>query len=403
MANAINRFFGRPKPLKQGVFHYRSGGMLEGHRVHLRIETNGSGLLIIDADKIVYLNQTAAEIIKGLLDGMGDEELIAKMIKRYRASKETIEDDVDSLKHTIKRFAEATDTDPVTYLSNEDIALFTAGFSAPHRMDLVLSYEGCDLYRRFCMEQPEAVNAIGFDQWKRIIEILWNAGVPHILFAGGEPTASDHFVDLMRFAEEVGIVTGLLTNGRKLADMDYANMLVEAGLDHLQVTVLSPHEAVHDGLAGKGTWKQTVKGLENALATPIYCVAHTTFTKKNRDDIKGFVSFLKRKGVYAFAGDALVEGNTRADDQLVLSAREVQELTGALAAHTDAEGISFIWYGDEHVNTEAQPSGRWEYSLCIEPNGDVTPCERKYISFGNILKQDWEEIWKRSIQHSGKQ
>jgi MoaA/NifB/PqqE/SkfB family radical SAM enzyme len=400
MANAIRNFFTWAKPLKQGVFHYRSGGMLEGHRVHLRVESNGSGLLIIDADKIIYLNQTAAEILKSLLDGMSDEEVVTNMRARYRVAKETIEEDVDGLKHTIKRFAEATDVDPVTYLSNEDIVLFTGGFSAPHRMDVILTYEENDLYRRFCTKPAAEVKVITFEQWKRVIEILWNIGVPHILFAGGEPTGYEHFVDLVRFAEEVGIVTGLLTNGKKLSDMHYTNTLVDAGLDHLQVTLQSQNPAIHNALSGEGTWEQTVKGLENALATPIYCVAHTTFTKKNNDDIKGLVSFLKSKGVYAFAGNALVEGNVIAEDGLALSTEEARVVMEELSLKTEEEGISFLWYGNEHIDTESQPSGMWEYSLCIEPNGDVTPCELEYTSFGNILQKEWKEIWRKSIQHS---
>jgi MoaA/NifB/PqqE/SkfB family radical SAM enzyme len=400
MANAIKRLFTWAKPLKQGVFHYRSGGMLEGHRVHLRIESNGSGLLIIDADKILYCNQTAAEMLKGLLDGKSDEEVVTNMTARYRAASETVAEDVDDLKHTIKRFAEATDVDPVTYLSNEDIGLFTSGFSAPHRMDLILSYEGSDLYRRFCTKPPESPHTITFEQWKRVIEILWNVGVPHVLFGGGEPTANEHFVDLVRFAEEVGIVTGLLTNGTRLADGDYTNALVDAGLDHLQITILSHNAATHNALAGGGTWEGTVKGLENALATPLYCVAHATFTKKNKDDIGGFLSFLKGKGVYAFAGNALVEGNVVTGDGLALSPEETRDVANQLSREAEKCEIAFIWYGSETDATEVQPSGRWEYSLCIEPNGDVTPCEREYASFGNILEQPWQQIWKRSIKYN---
>jgi MoaA/NifB/PqqE/SkfB family radical SAM enzyme len=357
-------------------------------------------LLIIDADKIVYLNQTAAEILKSLLDGKSDEEVVTSMRKRYRVAKQDVEEDVDGLKHTIKRFAEATDVDPVTYLSNEDIKLFTGGFSAPHRMDIILTNEESDLYRRFCRKPATEEKRITFEQWKRVIEILWNIGVPHILFSGGEPTGFDHFVDLIRFAEEVGIVTGLLTNGRKLSDMHYMDTLVDAGLDHIQVTLQSQDAAVHNALAGEGTWEQSVKGLENALATPIYCVAHTTFTKKNKDDVNGLVSFLKRKGVYAFAGNALVAGNEIEGNDLVLSAEEARVLIEELSAKTEKEGISFTWYGNECIDTGSQPSGMWEYSLCIEPNGDVTPCEIEYLSFGNILEQPWPEIWKRSIQHN---
>jgi radical SAM protein with 4Fe4S-binding SPASM domain len=31
--------------------------------------------------------------------------------------------------------------------------------------------------------------------------------------------------------------------------------------------------------------------------------------------------------------------------------------------------------------------------MCVEPNGDVIPCQSYYESLGNILKDDWESIW----------
>ncbi|MCK4233271.1 radical SAM protein [candidate division WOR-3 bacterium] len=400
MANVLKKIFKRAKPLKKGVYHYRSGGTLEGHRVHLRIESNGSGLLIIDADKILYLNQTAAEIIKGFLDGKSNDEIVKVMIERYRVRKDTVSEDLESIKHTVKRFAEATDIDPVTYLSNKDLSMFTTGFSSPHRMDILLTYDNSDIFRSFCFKHPDEVVTINLEQWKRVIEILWNVGVPHILFSGGEPTSFEGFIDLVQFAEEVGIVTGLLTNGEKLADMNYTNSLVEAGLDHLQVTLESHRKEVHNKLVGEGTWEKSVKGLENALATPLYCVAHTTFTKKNMDDIPELISFLKEKGVYAFAGIALKEKMAIKEKGLSLTESEIKDVIKVLARETEKKGITFVWYGEEIVEGEAKTSGVWEYSMCIEPNGDVTPCEYEYKSFGNIQKDEWKDIWSKAIKYN---
>jgi radical SAM protein with 4Fe4S-binding SPASM domain len=40
------------------------------------------------------------------------------------------------------------------------------------------------------------------------------------------------------------------------------------------------------------------------------------------------------------------------------------------------------------------------YNMCIEPNGDVIPCQSYYQSLGNILSTKWSSIWnhKLSIQ-----
>ncbi|MEX1248182.1 MAG: SPASM domain-containing protein, partial [Anaerolineales bacterium] len=41
-----------------------------------------------------------------------------------------------------------------------------------------------------------------------------------------------------------------------------------------------------------------------------------------------------------------------------------------------------------------------EYSLCIEPNGDVLPCQSYYVSAGNILRDPWEQIWDGELFRS---
>jgi radical SAM protein with 4Fe4S-binding SPASM domain len=41
-----------------------------------------------------------------------------------------------------------------------------------------------------------------------------------------------------------------------------------------------------------------------------------------------------------------------------------------------------------------------EYSICIEPDGDVLPCQSYYVSAGNILSDPWESIWNSDLFRS---
>jgi radical SAM protein with 4Fe4S-binding SPASM domain len=41
-----------------------------------------------------------------------------------------------------------------------------------------------------------------------------------------------------------------------------------------------------------------------------------------------------------------------------------------------------------------------EYSLCVEPNGDVLPCQSYYVSAGNILQDPWDQIWNGELFRS---
>jgi radical SAM protein with 4Fe4S-binding SPASM domain len=38
-----------------------------------------------------------------------------------------------------------------------------------------------------------------------------------------------------------------------------------------------------------------------------------------------------------------------------------------------------------------------EYSICVEPNGDVLPCQSYYEPVGNLLRDPWDAIWNSPL------
>ncbi len=35
--------------------------------------------------------------------------------------------------------------------------------------------------------------------------------------------------------------------------------------------------------------------------------------------------------------------------------------------------------------------------MCVNPNGDVYPCQSYFESLGNILKDDWKTVWNSPL------
>jgi radical SAM protein with 4Fe4S-binding SPASM domain len=35
--------------------------------------------------------------------------------------------------------------------------------------------------------------------------------------------------------------------------------------------------------------------------------------------------------------------------------------------------------------------------MCVEPNGDVIPCQSYYHTLGNLLADPWESIWNHEL------
>lgn len=86
-----------------------------------------------------------------------------------------------------------------------------------------------------------------------------------VMFTSGEPTTHPDLPRYMRMAKELGYpVIGLITNGRRMAYRPYARELLEAGLNHVLVSIHGPSGKIHDMLTrSKGSFVQAVAGLAN--------------------------------------------------------------------------------------------------------------------------------------------
>ena len=132
-------------------------------------------------------------------------------------------------------------------------------------------------------------------------------GVFIVTFTGGEPTLREDLPELLTYAQKKGVVTGLVTNGRKLSDKRYVDKLEKAGLDFVQVTLESHKAKVHDQMTGaKGSWKETVAGITNAVLSKIYVTTNTTLSKYNAPDFLDSIDFIKGLGVDGFGCNSLI-------------------------------------------------------------------------------------------------
>ena len=107
------------------------------------------------------------------------------------------------------------------------------------------------------------------EEWKTILQKAWDAGIPHVVFTGGEPTLRPDLPDLIAEAERLGEVSGLLTNGLRLAEPAYLQTLLKSGLDHVMI-LLDPDD--------DKAWE----ALKAVHAEEIFETVHLTITKHNK-------------------------------------------------------------------------------------------------------------------------
>jgi len=387
------------QPLGKETLHYQTPPDAENqYRLHLRIEEDGRGLLIINAATVLHLNQTAAEHARLLIQGLSAGEAADAIARRYRVSREDAKRDFQDLREHITTLATTVDLDPVTYLDIERTDPFSAETSAPYRVDLALTYR---LDKTGTLD-PEARRRVdrelSGEEWQQVMRKLWDVGVPHVCFTGGEPTLRDDLVQLIRYGEDLGQVTGLLTNGRHLEDQDYLDKLLLAGLDHLQITLCSQDAETHDAIVGQeGAWDATVAGLRNAIDGDIYVVAHLLVTLANADSIVETVAYIADQDVPALALSSPVEAanSEKERERLEQALGEAEE-----AAHRN--GLRLVWdlaAPYTRVNPVEAESGLSRQQvirqhLYVEPDGDALPAQGYNVVLGNLLEDEWETIWR---------
>jgi radical SAM protein with 4Fe4S-binding SPASM domain len=393
------------KGLEPGTYSYDGVDDLAGHRFHLRVDSERKGVLIVDASRLLFLNGTALDLARCALEGMDERTASSYMKRRYRHLKrEKAREDFRKVMAQLVSFAEG-DMDVLNQVGSTQPAIGADDMPSPYRMDLALTYR-CQNECGHCYnEEKREVPELSKEVWLDIIDRLWDLGIPHVVFTGGEPTMVPFLPDLIRRSESHGQITGLITNGRNLAEVGYLMSLVQAGLDHVQVTVLSHKESVHDQLAGsEGAWAETVDGLKRALGQNLYVSTNTTIMSENLDDIEDTVRFLIDLGVENVSLNGIIRSGKGKEARSVTYG-DLKVLLTRVVSICEKAGVKLTWYTPTpycELNPLTFGLGIKQCTACslamaIEPDGSVLPCQSYYEPLGNIMEDEWEAIWDHQL------
>lgn len=410
--DALSKLFNRKPKIENRsgsvpqLFHYTFAQEGEKSRVHLRLDSDGHGTLIVNANRVMHLNPTAAFMAQLILEGKSDSVILQACSKQWNVADVQLRADLSAFQGQLHELIRPEGACPIHELDLETSMPFSARPSAPYRMDLALTYrcnnDCAHCYNARARSYPE----LDTRQWKLLLDKLWKLGVPHIVFTGGEATLRNDLPELIAHAESNGQITGLNTNARRLSNEKYVQELVEAGLDHLQITVESCDEGIHDGMMRtKGAFRQTLHGLRNALASPLYVMTNTTMLRTNVHKIPETLDLLADLGVPTVGLNALIYSGHGLTVGTGLSESELAPLLEIAVEKTARRGQRLIWYTPTQYcqfdptrhNLGVKGCTAALYSMCIESNGDVIPCQSYYHALGNLMHDSWDTIWNHEL------
>jgi pyrroloquinoline quinone biosynthesis protein E len=266
----------------------------------------------------------------------------------------------------------------------------------------------CPLHCVYCsnpLELTARAEELATADWLRVFGEAAALGVLHLHLTGGEPLARPDLTKLIGGARQARLYTNLITSGIGLSRERLAQLL-EAGLDHIQLSFQDSNESQANWIAG--TRAQAHK-LELARWIREHRIAFTTnlvVHRQNIDHLEEMIAALEalrpdrmeiaHAQYYGWAlqnRSALLPTRSQLDRALEVVAAASERLRGKVR-------IDMV-VPDYHARFPKACMGGWgRQLLLIDPAGRVLPCHAAGVipgmRFDSVREHGLDWIWTNS-------
>ncbi|MBI4351686.1 MAG: radical SAM protein [Elusimicrobia bacterium] len=173
---------------------------------------------------------------------------------------------------------------------------------APHSVFLGLTSR-CDLACRHCKYAGARRTGRKADMPARLLGRLLReaagAGIPRVVFFGGEPLLYPGLEKAVAAASRLGLFTELDTNGQALTAARVGR-LASAGLSSVMISLHSHAPSRHDALSGAGSFRRAVGAVRAARRAGLITYISTCVFSGSlpSGDLAALLSFAKKSGAH---------------------------------------------------------------------------------------------------------
>ena len=270
----------------------------------------------------------------------------------------------------------------------------------------------CPLHCVYCsnpMQLAGTESELSTEEWARVFQQSGQLGMLHVHFTGGEPLARADLTELIASARAAGLYTNLITSGIGLNEQRL-QALVEAGLDHIQLSFQDSREDAANWIAGAKAHAHKIElsreirrwAEQKKVAFTVNLVVH----RQNLDHVEEMIAFIEQLSpqrieiahtqYYGWAlanRAALLPTRAQVENAVAVVCEAEKRLAGRIR-------VDFV-VPDYYAKYPKACMGGWGRRLMlINPDGKVLPCHAAEVipglSFENVRERTLDWIWQDS-------
>ena len=263
----------------------------------------------------------------------------------------------------------------------------------------------CNAACKHCYNNSGADNslpdAMTPEKWIAFAKYLVNhGGVFECLLSGGEPLLlGEKLFELMDILHNGGTLFLLQTNGALLTE-NIVKKLKKYRYHWVQISIDGTNEAYHDSFRQKkGLWSKAVAAALAVSSNQIPLKIAHCVTPCNLNDIDDMCSFACSLGASAITvGELCLSGRASQNQDLLLSDAQRDFLYQRVKENALRYQGRMIVKSSNRVLTGLQRQRESPASAAlIRPNGDIRIDGMAPFVIGNVLRDDFAEVWKKKI------
>ncbi len=231
-------------------------------------------------------------------------------------------------------------------------------------------------------------------EFKRILDEIADAGTLFLIFSGGEVLLRDDFFEIAAYARKRHFSIRIFTNGTLVSE-ELADEIKDLSPYAVEISVYGKDSKTHDSITKvSGSFHKSIGAIKLLKQRGIEVVMKTPLMTQNVAQYKEIISMANRLEVKYELNTVISPGLDGSCEPLSyrIGELELSEIFSDTSLNPDII--------EKHKVIDA-PGKREDIPMCaagrsafvVSPVGEISPCAVLRVTFGDVKKQPFSEIW----------